>query len=229
MIYEHVLARITHMSVPTTCVSYIRFKADKKTFVFPTLKNSGSPGTVCGNLIKVLKVGGSTDPAYIKVALPADVLPEKAHAGGIRPGACNALGTAMPIEWALQFTGHDLRNTSAFFEYFDFKRPFSMPGSIVLSMFEPCPYGTLTMGPRPPTLLSLRRNNVDMPRVDAVIQVLFRLDAATPPFFGPGGRLRPMIESAFAAQVMYFDERNASGERTHMSLYATYVLCLIRV
>jgi hypothetical protein len=56
------------------------------------------------------------------------MLPDDVSAGGIRPGACNMLRCTMPADLAVIATGHDLRGTSAFYEYIDADRATHMPG-----------------------------------------------------------------------------------------------------
>jgi len=70
-------------------------------------------------------------------------------------------------------------------------------------------------GPVPPDLLALRDIGVDMEGLDAVIDILFRLDrydSSSPPMLWKGGKLRPMVEAVFASMVMYYPETKRAGE-----------------
>ena len=43
---------------------------------------------------------------------------------------------------------------------------------------------------------------------------MFYIDSASQPALKKGGRLRPMLHAAFAALIMYFEERELAGEMT---------------
>ena len=189
------------------------YSEDNAAWVFPELQKTSSPGTTLGNYIKALLPadrGGHDhyqDPRLILHELPLGVT-----AGGLRPGACNELLAAMPAELATHVSGHDLTKTSAFFEYIDATRAGCMPGSVVLGGWEPLPWGHMGKGPVPPSISVLEEAGVDMNALEMCIDVLFRLDSATPPMLWRQGSLRPMVHAAFASMVMYFDERKDVGE-----------------
>ena len=113
---------------------------------------------------------------------------------------------------ATNTTGHDLTPASAMFEYVDHTRAGCMPGSVVLGGWRPIPYGQLGMGPKPASLKPLEDMAVDMAKVNDLIDLLFRLDSASPPMLWCNGHLRPAVEAAFATMVMYFEERALEGE-----------------
>lgn len=167
-------------------------------FLFPELLKVTSPGTAIGN--------------YIKACIPyVKGLSTNANAGGIRPGACNSLLAQMPAEFAVQVTGHELKGTSAIYNYFDSNAALTIPGADVLAGWAPPPWGHTGLAPRPANLSAIQ-HCVDPLAIDAAIDKLFRLDSASPPTILQGGRLRQALEAAFATAIMYYPERIAAGE-----------------
>ena len=189
------------------------YSDDDPAWFLPVLQKTGSPGTTLGNFIKALLPadrGGHDSFQDARLVLPE--LPPGATAGGLRPGASNELRAAMPSELAMHITAHDFTSFSAFFEYIDCTRAGCMPGSVVLGGWEPFPWGHMGKGPVPPSLTVLQNMAVDMEAVEMLIDILFRLDSATPPMLWRQGILRPMVHAAFASMVMYFNERKEAGE-----------------
>ena len=152
--------------------------------------------------------------AYKHVAV-AD-LPEGLTAGGIRPGGCNTLACAMPVEIVVHTTGHELKGLTSMAEYIDANLAACMPGYIVLAGFPPLPWGQLGKGPSAPSLDVLTGPGATVSWATGmrnVINGLFQLDTASPPaLYDADGRLRPLVHAAFAAIVMYHGERLAAGE-----------------
>ena len=105
-----------------------------------------------------------------------------------------------------------MRGVSSFFEYVDFDRARAMPGAIALSGFRPPPFGHLAKGPSAPSLKPLFAAGVDKGALDCAIDVLFKMDSASPPMMLHGGCLRPAVEAAFAALVMHYPQRVSAGE-----------------
>lgn len=189
------------------------YKEGSAAWVFPNLQLTGSPGTTMGNYIRaLLPLDRGGHIKYQDERIVLHDLPPGANAGGIRPGACNQLVAAVPAEFAVNVTGHDLTKTSAFFEYVDSTRAGCMPGSIVLGGWEPLPHGRLGKGPVPPSLDVLENLAVDMHKVSEAIDYLFTIDSASSPMLKKNGHLRPMVQAAFASLVLYFEERDKAGE-----------------
>ena len=82
-------------------------------WLFPWLKSLERPGTKIGRMLKACQPV-QTDRTKLRVVKS---LPVDATAQGIRKGAVNQLAAVMPGEFAIAATGHDLTNTSKFYEY----------------------------------------------------------------------------------------------------------------
>ena len=164
------------------------YKEEDPNWLFPELQKTSSPGTTLGNYIKaVLPAERGGHKTYQKEHLVVHELPPGVTAGGLRPGACNELRAAMPSELAMHVTAHDFTSFAAYFEYIDCTRAGCMPGSVVLGGWEPFPWGQMGKGPVPPSIDVIKERggraggNVDVDTLELCIDVLFRLDNASPP------------------------------------------------
>lgn len=61
----------------------------------------------------------------------------------------------MPGELIAHVTGHDLKGTSALYEYIDASRALAIPGALVLAGWPALPWGHHGAGPKPPSLDAL--------------------------------------------------------------------------
>ena len=141
-----------------------------------------------------------------------------ATAGGIRPGAANTLAAVMPTEIAVQTTGHSLEGVSSFHSYLDADVAKCIPGGRVLAGWHAPPWGQLGEAPSPPTLEVLLCEGITLEKLQPVINNLFQIHGASPPSFAAGGRLRPLIETCFATNVLYHEERRSAGEMTSVCM-----------
>ena len=87
--------------------------------------------------------------------------------------------------------------------------------SIILAGWPPLPWGHTGMGPVPAMLSSILPF-ADPSSLQRTIDVLLKFHEATVPMFLTGGRMRPLIDSAFASLVMYYPERHGKGEMTQL-------------
>ena len=189
---------------------------DAPMLFFPMVKGK-SPGTILSSFLKALKKSGPGSLLrFSDVAL--DDLADDICAGAIRPGVANILAAYVPVAFALANTGHDLRRESAFYEYLDANRTMLMAGAVVLAGFKPFTYGQLGKGPTPASLAPLigTGSNGEAPLInpDALNQMIdecLRLgDNATSVRLHVGGKLRPIVEKAFASIVMHYKDREAA-------------------
>eukprot|EP00966_Prymnesium_polylepis_P267948 6189938-Prymnesium_polylepis.3 len=118
----------------------------------------------------------------------------------------------MPCELISHLSGHATAGGSALQEYIDPSRALAIPGAQVLAGHPALPWAQLGEGPRPPTLEALEELGVDVEELEGTMDTLFHLDSAAPPMLLRGGKLRPMIHTAFASMLMYHQERLDSGE-----------------
>jgi hypothetical protein len=77
----------------------------------------------------------------------------------------------------------------------------------VLAGFPAFPWGHLRQGPSPPSLLTLVPHGVSIELLRKTFDLLFSIDSSSAPALRADGRLRPMVETAFAAMLMYHAER----------------------
>jgi hypothetical protein len=189
------------------------YSPDEPAFLFPFLaKGSSGSGTKISNFLKDLLPGGSK--TYAKVAVSE--LPSKVSAGGIRPGACNLLICSVPVEFAVQLTGHDCNGASSFFEYIDCTLPLTIPPALPLAGWPAPPWGQLCKPPSPPSLLALQPMGVTVESLDQAIDAVFRLiDPCPTPKIRVGGSLRPVVYGCFAALIMHHKDRIESHEMRH--------------
>ena len=61
---------------------------------------------------------------------------DSATAQGFRRGAVNELACSVPLEFAVQTTGHDMKSKSAFFEYLNTSRSMLQNGTVVLGGWD---------------------------------------------------------------------------------------------
>jgi len=59
---------------------------------------------------------------------------------------------------------------------------------------------------------------VPIEELDKIIDLVFHLNASSPPMLFKGGSLRPLMEWSFAAQLMYYSERVQHGEMRAVQL-----------
>lgn len=107
------------------------YNSDEPAWLIPKLQSNNSPGTTLGNWLRALRPssrGGTAD--YRDSAVPS--LPDRVTAGGIQPGASNMLNKYMLGELAVHVTVHDLKGTSALYEYVDASRALAMQGGAPL-------------------------------------------------------------------------------------------------
>mmetsp|Transcript_13334 Transcript_13334/g.33290 ORF Transcript_13334/g.33290 Transcript_13334/m.33290 type:complete len:122 (-) Transcript_13334:711-1076(-) len=107
--------------------------------------------------MQLLGRGGAAKYAKFSV----DALPDRVTAGGVRPGASNTLCKYMPAEMVVHVTGHELKTTSALYEYVDANRAIAIPGARVLAGWPALPWGHLGDGPLPP--YPSRRSSLTIP------------------------------------------------------------------
>lgn len=104
------------------------YSTNEPCWLIPDLHGTATPGDKLGSFVKGLypaQQGGAKK--FEKVAVWS--LPKQgATAGGIRPGVCNTLARYMPGELIVQITGHELKNSSAVYEYIDAQRALAIPG-----------------------------------------------------------------------------------------------------
>jgi hypothetical protein len=118
------------------------------------------------------------------------------------------LGAHLPAELAVRSTGHDCLGVSTFFEYMDMNRALVMVGAVILSEFSPYPYGqTGGMGPIPPNC-----DRLDTSKLGDMTDELYKIESGSNPRLHAKGDLRPLVKAAFAAQVIYNEERRANEE-----------------
>lgn len=223
-----------HPTFPTANIPII-FIPPVKTWLFPELKERGRPNEAIGYFIKAFHptqgrapcAGGHfcfgadtcqvlslTRVRYNKnlTSVALAKVPERATAGGMRPGCVNFLATKMPIDFVPHLTGHDLEKLGALFNYLDAHLAISVTGAQCLAGWPAPPRGELSEGPRAPTLAALV--TTDAARLSTMADNLFRIDSATPPALRAGGHLRPMIEAALASMLMHYSARVKAGEMT---------------
>ena len=155
----------------------VPWEEEEADWLIPDLQKTNSPGTTVGNFIRDLQVVGGSK-AYADVAVAE--LPSGANAGGLRPGAINALAAIMPPELTVHATGQDLRGLSAMWEYIDCSRALAIPAAAQLAGWDlgmhHCRMGS--RGPVPPSLEPLLTLGVPPEALDRIIDTYFRLDSA---------------------------------------------------
>ena len=155
-----------------------------------------SPNKKLGGYARnLVKPGGAK--VYEKCALAH--LPPDVSAAGSRIGVCNTLTSTVPVEFAVQVTGHDSKGVSAFYEYLKPYFALLMTGAIVLAGRPPFKWGTLGLGPRPASLAPIYALGVDATLLQTMIVAVFNLDSASPPEFRPAGSLWPLLEASFVS------------------------------
>jgi hypothetical protein len=185
------------------------YDPDLTPWLIPSLHHNAKPGTQLTVWVKALlprELGGAAK--YQEVAVTT--LPLRASATGSRTGTINTLASCMPVELAVQATGHDLTGVSAFYEYIGADISLNMVSAIPLGGWDPLPWGHLGMGPRPATLEALVE--VDARLLERCCDDLFRIDSSSPPQLIMGGCLRPAVHAALATQIMYYEQRFDAGE-----------------
>ena len=84
-----------------------------------------------------------------------------------------------------------------------------MASQVALAGWPAFEWGRLGPGPKPAVLDPLIMAGVSTAALEELIDALFQLSPAVshPRLLAPYGGLRPFVRSAFASQVMYFEER----------------------
>ena len=177
-------------------------------WLFPALRAVKSPGKKLGDYItSVLPVelGGLKTMASVAITS----LPHGPSAASIRPGVCNMLMSVMPGEIAVGTTGHEMKGSSAIWDYVDAAHSVCMAGGVVLAAWPAFPWGQLGRGPSAPSLIVLSTLTVPVTieSLNSTIDTLFNIYSTTAPQLQQGGRLRPMVNASFAAMLMYHEER----------------------
>jgi hypothetical protein len=120
-------------------------------------------------------------------------------------------------------TGHDLKGSSVW-SYIEPVRAMAMPGAQFLGGWgapdEPKP----EKGPRSSSMEALLE---DPAQLEALIDVAYNVSDAWPPVLRLGGRLRPLMRDALAAQLMYYVEREQHHEmqRVNVALREAVIKC----
>ena len=187
------------------------YNPDSVGYLCPDLQTTSSPGTKMGSYVRSV-MGRDRGGTEKMDSLKVPELPDGSSAGGFRPGACNSLAAAMEAEKAIRTTGHDMRATSAFYEYLNFTRAGVQGSAGVLAGWPAMSWGRNGPGPVAMSLTPL--DSIDRVSLDRVIDELFRLDSASSPSFMVGGAQRPIISAAFGALVMHYEDREKAGEMT---------------
>ena len=203
------------------------YRSDEKMLLIPELKGD-NVGTKIGNYIKGLQPSGRKGAIkhYAPFAVPS--LPAQPSAAGMRPGASDTMALAIPAEFAVHMTGHDLsKSCGSIFIYLDTRFALLVPGALALADWPPYPYGQIGRGPRSPSLTAL----IDTKRTDGTplalvadleifIDALFSLHDHSHPALFQDGPLRPLMHATLATLIMYYKERFDAGEMhlvlTHM-------------
>ena len=176
-------------------------------WLFPWLKST-SPGYVGTKIGRMLKACHSTQHERTKLrvtkSLTSDVTTQ-----GIRKGAVNQLAASMPGEFAVAATGHDMTQTSKFYEYMQPRVAMLQPAANVLSGWPAPPFGQLGHGPRAPSLDAL--SSEDRTNVHKMIMTLW-VNERFPHYVQPDGDLWPMLTCSMAALIMYYEKRRVAGE-----------------
>ena len=87
-----------------------------------------------------------------------------------------------------------------------------MPGGIVLAGRPPLPWGRLGKGPTCYSLVPIINTGVSMNTLNTMMDDTFRINTNTHSALRVGGRLRRMIEVAFAAAIMFHEQRKDASE-----------------
>ena len=194
------------------------------------LNDTGSPGQKLGQVFKALlpraeggsaKYEGQYERAQKSLAKEerkgeysqAPDLPTDANAGGVRSACCDELVARMPVDFVVQCTGHDLKGASALYEYVRAQKALLMVGALVLAGWDAPPWGQTSLGPVPASLDPLRIPlMISEEQMGSFVDVLFRLDSASPHMLWRGGALRQLPLAAAAYLLMYYEEKTQAGE-----------------
>ena len=111
-------------------------------WLFPTLRDSDSPGTMLGRWYAAMQPrdrGGAAQ--YADFCVPE--LPVGVSAAGVRRGVANELESAVDAYRAVVTTGHaiKLKGESAFFDYLEASTARLSAGAVVISGLPPLPWG----------------------------------------------------------------------------------------
>ena len=185
-------------------------------WLHPHLRENNSPGKkLLGFYMKALlpRDRGGLDK-YADYAV-AD-LPDGINAGGLRPGAVNALVPVMPAELLERLRAMIVMAPARC------TRTWARPSPCLCPVLPPWPrsrrlfgvWGRLGFGPVHASLEALRES-ADSSRfaaIDQLIIELFVIDSTYPPAFRKNGKLRPALEAACASLIMYYETRQQKSE-----------------
>ena len=139
-------------------------------------------------------------------------LPDDPTAQGFRRGCVNFLATVVPSDFASHFTGHDLTNLGALWEYMEATSSLVMPAAVCMVGFKGFQYGRIGVGPTPPSLDAIKRVGGDVTRALVMMDTLFCFHDDSPPQLLEAGKLRPIVVAAFSCLIMYYEERYREDE-----------------
>ena len=181
-------------------------------WMIPELQLTRSPTTMLTGFLRgVIKSSATAKWQSVAVDLAHVV-----SAGGVRPGASNALAAQVPSDFATQCTGHDMTGKSAFFEYVDSSVEMAMPGAIVLAGWPAFPWGHNGTGPAAPRLNAI--TTVPVEQLESLVDRVFNIDDASPPPLQRNGSFRDGVRTALASLIMYYPERHHTGEARHVNV-----------
>ena len=193
------------------------------TWLFPDLCDLYSPGTKIGDYIKALLPSAGKAKCYALKDYAVKTLPVDINAASIRRGCCNTLHSEMPEAFAIAVTGHKLES-NAHQQYIDASTANAMPGAVVLTGFPSLPWGQRGKCGVPATLDALSDAALTDGGFEKIIDEFYSLGDSSEPALSRGGALRPAVRAAFASQVMYYRERQKSGECRDVCKALQYVL-----
>ena len=195
--------------------SKIMYEHEKSNWLLPDVQGTGA-GTKMSGYVKALQPAGKTGALVRYNDFAVKSLPPDPTAAGIRPGCCDMLASVMPAEIMRHTTGHDMKGISAMFEYTSTSTALTIPGSLVLSGWDPCEFARLSRGPVAPSLEVLTKAGITLESLEVFIDEIFGLHSGSPPMLKKDGSLRPLMHASLAKQLMYYEERFMANESQHV-------------
>lgn len=172
------------------------------------LQGTSSPGQKLGSFVKALLPGGAPGGTYSNFVV--EDLPEGANAGGFRPGACDELASSIAAEFAVAATGHEMKGTSAFYEYLSPSgagRALLMKGARVLAGWPAGKWGELGMGPTHASMSAIiEGTGISWELMQKFVDIVLNLDSASLKMYRQGGSMRQMALAGVASLIMYYPE-----------------------